>query len=1312
MITSEVIDIGSNDTYKFAHFEDDTIETIRVRIANVLNTHPDRLFILVGMKFKYDYYLKDPRRWEMLFDRISYDGSPIEQLPFQEYINVYRTPQTALQYNPFEKSQWMTKPLELEEIHSPTRDFVEYRIFGVEEMKSYILPLNFNNPKVSKIPSAQIPIPLQKSLLSTIHTVDSILHFKVVRYDERAENVSAYYFPAFSASTPVRLSDETVNLLDKNTTLLKELLELDIVEATSVNITRARLYATLVETDFGNATRTRFEQIFYGVTLSEEVPCVSYFTSQGEVSRHKFFVKDPKTKTVSVKFPIWKKWASRQPYRNQPTLIFYRGDSPDVFDRVFITPTSISITMFRENKKNTQTVDQMKKDVLKWFKKFDAVMAFIKENDIDTDRWEAQDIQFIAKYAISIDDIDTRRLNCVSSLFNQPDRSKRIFNILRTDRTTKFGISPIEMKIIQMKSEGFVRASDIARELNISLDDAKRSLDDVEQKIEDDPNLPDRVFQGFPLIELTYKEIIAKSVTDVDRIVKYGSMLRYIVGYPDEEIDRICPKRMETVNVDTGVAPVEEVDVDQGFAEQYGDIFGYLGDEVGIEDNIIEDSKEVGERKPISTRDQSSLYGYFLSRLVQFDENTFETKGSNYPKKCQQPYQPIIMGEDNLRNVKNTEFDPNNLPEERRVSLEDPSGLVICPEYWCSRDEIPLTEEQLENYDGEQECPICGGKVRQSEKDNPREYTVYKRKKGFIYPGFLDEKYKSSKTGKLMPCCKQKPMNPEKIKSDDKYYIVLEGKGVKDLRVSYLKDSLLNSLNIVQNYELFKKSNNRIANGMGGFFKVGLGKPSENLPILFGMKAKLPKPHEVPELTLKCSFVRTWTGFGDKYLSAIENSLKKVHPYDKDTVVRESLSKIISGISEAYEKGELSTVQELEYTAIVLQTDIFRIFVKTNTFACFFYSQMVKPRSRGIIILQDGNSIDVLGYVARTQRDFTYKINIFEAPFTSETYSIAESLRSNACKTEIPNYSVAIGVMRDVLAMSGKDDFQVILDPFGRGQAFYIPNHMIVPFQPVVLPDMSQIKRMGFSSIEKETMPRYADVRKYLEIAEKYSEGYSWSEDLSNNNNERVEILLASGLRIPIYPETTMQLEPLEVIETTREVGETDIVFGEPSGQLEDNYKQISYASEIYQFLIYQLTKDLYEKEEDLKQALLQVKPKPKDVEPILRKWFDATTEFITTKDPINFVSKIRSPCGQFTSKGKCTGSLCAWNGKMCKIQVRQSVNKEKLFHRLLVTLVDNSKIRAMILDGRTSPFFTTVLFLELPNELILTDLDIVNIPV
>jgi hypothetical protein len=48
-------------------------------------------------------------------------------------------------------------------------------------------------------------------------------------------------------------------------------------------------------------------------------------------------------------------------------------------------------------------------------------------------------------------------------------------------------------------------------------------------------------------------------------------------------------------------------------------------------------------------------------------------------------------------------------------------------------------------------------------------------------------------------------------------------------------------------------------------------------------------------------------------------------------------------------------------------------------------------------------------------------------------------------------------------------------------------------------------------------------------------------------------------------------------------------------------------------------------------------------------------------------------------------------------------VEKEAVLKRMVKTLRDNDKQRSLVLDGRLSPFFSTVLYLEMPNELITT---------
>jgi hypothetical protein len=141
---------------------------------------------------------------------------------------------------------------------------------------------------------------------------------------------------------------------------------------------------------------------------------------------------------------------------------------------------------------------------------------------------------------------------------------------------------------------------------------------------------------------------------------------------------------------------------------------------------------------------------------------------------------------------------------------------------------------------------------------------------------------------------------------------------------------------------------------------------------------------------------------------------------------------------------------------------------------------------------------------------------------------------------------------------------------------------------------------------------------------------------------------------------------------------------------------------------LYQLTLDIKNTTNpDLVSAISEQPPKTSELEPELRKWFDEVTHFVSLDTPIEFLSKIRKPCGQF-KKDQCDNShMCAWNGKTCRIQVRNSISKQKLFNKLLGVLLDNSKIRSVVLDGRTTPFFSTVLYLQLPNEIIYTDSEV-----
>jgi hypothetical protein len=118
------------------------------------------------------------------------------------------------------------------------------------------------------------------------------------------------------------------------------------------------------------------------------------------------------------------------------------------------------------------------------------------------------------------------------------------------------------------------------------------------------------------------------------------------------------------------------------------------------------------------------------------------------------------------------------------------------------------------------------------------------------------------------------------------------------------------------------------------------------------------------------------------------------------------------------------------------------------------------------------------------------------------------------------------------------------------------------------------------------------------------------------------------------------------------------------------------------------------------------IKTRSEDLLAELTKWFKNEAYQDNTRSPVEFVNKVRTPCGQYTNKDSCNkSSLCGWNKNDCKIRVKPIVEKGVVLRRMTKTLATNDKQRALVLDGRMSPFFSTVLYLEMPHELITTSI-------
>jgi hypothetical protein len=242
----------------------------------------------------------------------------------------------------------------------------------------------------------------------------------------------------------------------------------------------------------------------------------------------------------------------------------------------------------------------------------------------------------------------------------------------------------------------------------------------------------------------------------------------------------------------------------------------------------------------------------------------------------------------------------------------------------------------------------------------------------------------------------------------------------------------------------------------------------------------------------------------------------------------------------------------------------------------------------------------------------------------------------------------------------------------------------------------------GYSDLTTNELPTGTEERAFLQVAQ--NPGFKIVKDHQDAEGRIVEFELASGFRVPIRPEATEVREiPTEVTETLRTHKESDLVDAPPSAADVKLAESVSYESEIYEFLLFSLAKDL--QEEDHAGLRASIASLSSTMLKDLTRWFKEEAYTSTTESPVDFVNKVRTPCGQYTNKDACsTSSLCGWHKNTCKIRVKKSFDTSGVLKRLAKTLRDNDKTRSLVLDNRVSPFFSTILYLEMPHELITTD--------
>ena len=1254
---------GTMKTVSF--FEDDTIETVRQLIALSINSHPDRMFLQIKGSFSKDYYSSNPKRWTELFLRLSFDGKTILADNLKTYVTQTR-PGILISERDVTLEEWEDHDEYLQPIFDPENDFDEWRILGVEDVHSFVMPLP---PKDIPLQAASIPIPRIQSLFETFHPYD-VSEFQTTEIAEGvSEIVKRNYFPTFKPDTPNNI-ESLRNSIESAQAQFKRLIDMHTPKHEKATVIRAKWYIPFISTRF-TAPRSRFEQMFYGITVSKETPYIGYFTAKTETMRHKFFVEDAKHKKPFIDTSMLKGWmASTQPQRRLPTLLLYRGKSRGSFDRIAITPKDITVDV-RRDKESKETLDEMKADIEKWLKTLDAIVPFLTPTDLELPRWELGDLSLVASYSNDVREFDMHRFQCLQTIFGYQNDT---FRLLRAEHSSD-DISPREIQAYQVFSQEDAERSPgfLAKELNISIAEANELFAKLQARAEDFDI--EKSLKAYPILKFSNKEVIVRFVTSLERTLQYADILRYVLTSDSDAVNEICPRRMEKVPPKVAI-PQQDIDIEGEF-EPDAELNALLGltDEPEVVPEEVVAVAKPSKKVKVSAKTQGT-YNYFNNRLQKFDAATFDK--DIYPGKCDKPKQVIALTDADKSRM-GSQYNYEDAPESEKLNLEEPNATVVCPPYWCMRDEIPLKDDQLkEGDDGELHCPVCNGKVRNADNVDTVEFSVIKRDKAAKYPDYM--RVVSSVNKRKMPCCYQQPRSTAEViapKEDVTYVLDETSANVPGLRMMYLPKALAENLKIKLNYSKSVKKG-RLSSGEADVFRIGLGRPSKTLPVLLGDKTEIPRPRDSKEHVMKCSFFRTW----------------------RDTKEGDTqIDRLISSIDNAYQNGDLSLLEEVEYVTSFLKCEVILVDAASMEVNCGFWSDTVGASSRTIAVM--GNTI--LTHVSRRREGKGYKTDYItdlrKKPFSENTLPLLRELHTRSCATNMPTLGDAIRELQ----VHGKSDYQVILDPFDRIQAVFIPGEIMLPVQPsATQPDKGVVVRSGFADIRDDELPDGVEVRAFLKDAK--HPGFKKVNDVQDINGQIVEFLLASGFRIPIQAEEPDEGADFagEVLQTIRNADEKTLVDGEPNKEDIRIAQEISYSTEIFEFLMFSLSKDI--QTDEFAGLRKSIETKSANLYKDLDKWFKEEAYEDTTKSPIEFVNKVRTPCGQYTQKDACSkSSLCGWHKNTCKIRVKPIVEKAAVLKRIVKALRDNDKQRSLVLDERLSPFFSTILYLEMPHELITT---------
>lgn len=1278
------------------YFEDDTIEAVLQQIAIKMDTHPDRLFVLCQTQLPREYYSSHPIRWMNLFHRIAKNKKEATVEEMGLYLSDVR-PGTGITPRAVSFEEWEAPTGDLEVLRSPPASFVEYRVCGVSDASSYVIP---KDVKDVQVPEGRRPIPQLGMLFSSVHPypIDTLI---VVKDEGTSTQLQqSLYFPRLTVNTPANISG-LVPMIEKERGILRQLLALTPPTRTQTAIQRIKWRIPLADTHF-TAVRSRFEQIFYGLTVSPTTPYICY-SVRGETQRHKFYVEDPATKEPLLDRKILQSWWNSTLTPRGYALVLFRGKSRRHYDRISISPTDILVTLYRDMSSVGSTQNDLLNEALTWLKSMDAVMAYVEPTDIEPGRWEFVDSTAVGVYEKEVTEFDLQRMGCLGSLFSVHSGGK--FRFLRADHSTD--VEPLELKILSILNDPDTSARDkeaIRAELGVSND----AFTPVWERVTAEDYRGDHSVKSYPLVRFKGNVAMVTTSSDMDRVLRYTDLLRYILSAPEgtEDVDEVCPRNMTVIQPTTTLAPPEETLMleDTELDIDIGDLMEDIPAPAPAPAPVAEAPVPTTRKLKLDVA-PTYVHNYFVRRAQTFDPSVFDGTYATNNKGIDKQV-VIVKGEEWKKIDDMTQLYYANAPDTEKLELVNEAGetaIAICPEYWCYTDNVPLAESDLiRNDEGAPVCPLCRGALNNGKQDL-KEFPLIRRrdaKNTAKYPGFSKN---MSSSGKPQPTCYKTVQNKHaRILGDvpattedankDISYVMQSGKKLGPTRLGKLPPALVSTglfPSSLTSYATTLKDDARLIEGKSVLLRVGLGRPSSTLPSLLADPRPIEPPSMRPDLVRKCSFYRNWRDIGSG--ATLD-------------------ARILAGIQHAYETQGLSILQEVEFVAKQLRVRVILVNQEGTQVLCGFGWSELTTTTPILVLIGE----DVLGLVVKHKtgpRAKTLQIGVDVRKMEGMEASLTKLIgyHTRACSELQPSFEDA---MAEITRTQDVPNAKYIGDPLGRIQAVAIPYKVVLPCLPSANIPAGVDVLEGYHAFDE--YPAVEDAEEYLNACS--SKAYHVVQHLQDVDGNVVELLLECQFRSPVDPTPAEEADySAEVTATLRTLPEATLVSGEPNNEDTAKADQISYEAEVFEFLLFCLSRDVVTDESGetlrteysaLRKALIE---RSDTLPELLREWYDAEVQDVVESGPVAFVNKVRKPCGQMEDANMCaSSSLCGWDAAQnkCKVKVREDqVKKTQLLRRMAHVLLKNDKQRALVLDGRMSPFFSTVLYLEMPNEVITTSL-------